>query len=389
MTWKNTDLSVGKTQIRFGSATDPAATAAEELWSQIGHAQAGLGLVFAANSYDSDALASALKRSFGKVPVIGCTTAGEIGPAGYLKDTLSGLTFGKTDLVFEAGLLNNVSSVSIAEGQSFAFALRRRLAHRVKRFDPYNCFALLLIDGLCCHEEIVSRAIFDGLGGISMVGGSAGDGLDFKQTALLFDGRFHTDAAVLLVAYTPHPFTTFKTQHFESSSQRLVLTRAIPEQRIACEINGLPAAAEYARVVGLDIGQLNPMVFSSHPMVVKIGGAEFVRSIQKVNPDGSMTFYCAIDEGIVFNVAKGVNLVDNLDALFDDITRRIGPPHLVIGYDCILRRLELEQSNRLDYVSRILRDHHVIGFNTYGEQFQGIHVNQTFTGIAFGGKGQA
>jgi len=26
----------------------------------------------------------------------------------------------------------------------------------------------------------------------------------------------------------------------------------------------------------------------------------------------------------------------------------------------------------------------VIGFNTYGEQFNGMHINQTFTGVAIG-----
>jgi hypothetical protein len=27
----------------------------------------------------------------------------------------------------------------------------------------------------------------------------------------------------------------------------------------------------------------------------------------------------------------------------------------------------------------------VIGFSSYGEQYRGMHVNQTFTGIAIGG----
>jgi hypothetical protein len=26
----------------------------------------------------------------------------------------------------------------------------------------------------------------------------------------------------------------------------------------------------------------------------------------------------------------------------------------------------------------------VVGFSTYGEQYNGIHVNQTFTGVAIG-----
>ena len=372
-------------RIGFSAQRDPAAAAAE-LWQSIAHDQAGLALVFVSSRYDCDALAPHLRRQFGTLPLIGCTTAGEIGPLGYMEDGIAGLTLGRNDLIYEAGLIEGVSGLDNRRGQAFAYGLRQRLAQRVESFDPSRCFALLLIDGLCGHEEHVARAIHDGLGGIPMVGGSAGDGMNFRQTTVLYDGHFCTDAAVLLVAATPHPFTTFKTQHFALGAQRMVVTSAIPERRIATEINGFPAAQEYARAVGLELGQLNPLVFSAHPMVVKIGGADFVRSIQKVNPDGGLTFFCAIDEGIVINVAKGVDLVDNLNTLFGDIEQRIGPPRLVIGCDCILRRLELMQNGSIDKVSAILRRHHVVGFSTYGEQFRGMHVNQTFTGIAIGAR---
>ena len=39
-------------------------------------------------------------------------------------------------------------------------------------------------------------------------------------------------------------------------------------------------------------------VFAAHPVVVRIGGQYFVRSIAKVNEDESLTFFCAIDEEI-------------------------------------------------------------------------------------------
>ena len=204
-------------QIRIGYSTQsvPAAVAAE-LWALIGHDQAGLALTFISNHYDRDTLADDLRREFGTVPIIGCTTAGEIGPQGYMEGGVSGLTLGRNDLIYEIGLIRDVSRLDPKCGQTFAYGLRQRLARRVPQFDPSGCFALLLIDGLCTREESVARAIHDGLGGIPMVGGSAGDGLNFHQTAVLYDGRFHRDAAVLLVAATPHPFTDFKTQHFIS-----------------------------------------------------------------------------------------------------------------------------------------------------------------------------
>jgi hypothetical protein len=32
----------------------------------------------------------------------------------------------------------------------------------------------------------------------------------------------------------------------------------------------------------------------------------------------------------------------------------------------------------------LYRKHGVVGFHTYGEQFNAMHLNQTLTGIAFG-----
>lgn len=120
-------------------------------------------------------------------------------------------------------------------------------------------------------------------------------------------------------------------------------------------------------------------------MVVVIGGTNYVRSIAKANSDGSLTFFCAIDEGMVLRVAHGANLVDNLEQTFAAIRAAIGEPQLIIGCDCILRRLEIVQARLIDRVEDVFRRNKVIGFNGYGEQYRGVHVNQTLTGIAIGG----
>jgi signal transduction histidine kinase len=108
-----------------------------------------------------------------------------------------------------------------------------------------------------------------------------------------------------------------------------------------------------------------------------------VRSIQKVNDDGSLTFFCAIDEGIVLTVARGVDMVAT------SRTRSLGrardrPPALVLGCDCILRYLETSQRGLPRSHRRDLRRQQRVGFATYGEQYNAMHVNQTFTGVAIG-----
>jgi len=109
-----------------------------------------------------------------------------------------------------------------------------------------------------------------------------------------------------------------------------------------------------------------------------------VRAIQSANSDGSLTFFCAIEEGLVLRLAHGEDLVENLKQSFAAFNAEIGPPQLVLGFDCVLRRMEITLNDLDDAVEDIFRSNNVTGFTTYGEQFRGVHVNQTLTGIAIG-----
>ena len=236
------------------------------------------------------------------------------------------------------------------------------------------------------EEEWVVSAIADMLGGIPVFGGSASDDLRFGPTFVSAGGGgFQTDAAVLLIVHSLSPFTLIGTQHFGPTPQKMVVTAADPAARVVSEINGDVAAEEYARLVGLPTDRLNPLVFAEHPVVVRVGGRHYVRSIQKVNPDGSLTFFCAIDEGIVLTIAEGLDIIACLEDDMAKVHDEIGYPRLIIGCDCILRRLEIERKGLAPRVSSILAANNVIGFNSYGEHIDGIHVNQTLTGVAIGG----
>ena len=204
------------------------------------------------------------------------------------------------------------------------------------------------------------------------------------KVTCISEGGFHRDSAVVALVNTSAPFKTFKTQHFVPTGERAVVTAADAERRIVSEIDGWPAAEAYARLVGTSVTNLNPGWFSAHPMVVVIDGTNYVRPIQKANPDGSLTFFCAVEEGLVFRRARGVNLIGDLERAFAEIQTEIGHPQLVIGCDCILRKLEVTDGGLLERVETVFLENNVVGFNSYGEQYGGVHVNQTLAGIAIG-----
>jgi hypothetical protein len=343
-----------------------------------------LVVFFCSSEYDLDALADEMTTLFHGVTVIGCTTAGEIGPAGYYDHGITGASFPADTCTAVAGRLGDLQRFEISAGVAFAQSLLQQLEARAPSAGPDNSFSFLLIDGLSRREEPVARALQDSLGDIVLFGGSAGDNLKLTRTWVFHNGAFHPDSAVLLLVSTRLPFRVFKTQHFVSEEERLVVTEADVSQRIVKEINGLPAAEEYARVIGAPVSELSPVRFAASPVVVAIDGTDYVRSIQRANPDGSLTFFCAIDEGLVLRVVRGVDLLGNLERTFDAIRAEIGPSQLVLACDCILRSLEVSQSGIKEAVADILRKNHVVGFNTYGEQYHGVHVNQTLTGIVLG-----
>lgn len=62
-------------------------------------------------------------------------------------------------------------------------------------------------------------------------------------------------------------------------------------------------------------------------------------------PKTANSVYCAIEEGLVFRVAKGIDLMANRDQTLEVITSAIGPPQAMLVFDCILRKLEIAQLN--------------------------------------------
>ncbi len=364
-------------------ATD-ARAAAREFHAAVAQPDMALVVFFCSGQYDLGALASELNRLFAGVQVVGCTTAGEFGPAGYRDRSISGASFPAASFAASSGRLRALQRFEIGQAQFLARELVRTLDRIEPAAAPANTFALMLIDGLSVREEAVTRALRASLGNIQWVGGSAGDGLRFGKSYVYFDDRFHDDSAVVVLVTTPVPFTTFKTQHFVPTSERVVITAADAEHRIVIEIDGWPAAKAYAELVGASVTSLDPRSFSAQPMVVVIDGTNYVRSIQKANSDGSLTFFCAIEEGMVLRLAQGVNLVEDLEHAFAEIQTAIGQPQAIIGCDCVLRKLEIAERGLVERVEAVFRANNVVGFNGYGEQYGGVHINQTLTGIAIG-----
>ena len=363
-------------KVRFGKSFHPdARTAVQELVAQTSEIKPDFLLFFCSPKYDLAALGQAIEAAF-ECPAIGCTTAGEIlSGEGYIEGSIICAAVASRRLAMRPFIIRDLR----------AFASEAKPMEAFSGLYRKHSFVLLLIDGLSMLEEAVIGRINQALNGlIPLIGASAGDGLDFRHTHVYYEGAFHENAAVMALFETTLPFRPFHIQHFEPSETRLVITAAEPSTRTVTEINGLPAAEEYASALGLTVAELGPSVFAANPLMLRVSGDYYVRSIKKMHPDGSLMFSCAVDIGIVLATVKpSRGLVENLEKSLNELQKTMKPA-LIFGSDCVLRRLELQRHGELEEAKRVLSRYPFIGFSTYGEQYFGAHVNHSLTALALG-----
>lgn len=384
---------MGQTDLRFGNSSGIAVAkskastveeAVKELVAELPSDELALVLIFLSPRYDPHHFVSEITGHFADTPVCGCTTAGELAPDGWDENSVVALAFSRADFGAVVRPILNLDNFRVEDGRRIGGELRQELLRTSPQVDRGSPFGLMLIDGLCRREEAVMSAVYASLDDIPIVGGSAGDGLRFERTWVFFDGTAHTNAALLILLNTSLPFRVFKCDNFEPQPQKMVVTEADIENRMVRELNAEPAAQEYSRVVGIMDAKLDPFSFASHPVLVRVGGSYYARSIQRVEPDGSLHFFCAIDEGMVLTAATSKSLVGATRDVFAETRDQIGDVSLYIGFECLLRRLDAEQHQLARDMSELYRQNRVVGFHTYGEQYGSMHVNQTFTGVAIG-----
>ena len=384
----NTDSGSVANGLRIATSDLPDATAAiadiaRALVGPRGHDDIAFLLVFASSRYDPHDLVAALDIHVPNAPHAGCSTAGEIGLEGLGDNGIVALALLASDFEIAAAAMEGLSDFGIEKGGELVLDLKRRFPPRVAA-STADIFALTLLDGLSQREELVLSALQRALDDIPLVGGSSGDALTFKDAFVFLDGRVLRDAGLLLLVRTRRPFRVFKSDHFEPTSKKMVVTACDPDARVVFELDAEPALSAFADAVGLEPHTLSGMSFAAHPLLVRVGGEYYCRSIQKMNADGSFSFYCAIDTGVVLTVAHTKDMAASLEDTLTQLAGELGGIDFVLGFDCVHRRLEAESRKIIQQISDVFRRFRVVGFNTYGEQFNAMHLNHTFTGVAFG-----
>jgi hypothetical protein len=364
---------------RAHSASLDCATAARDLRRELDADGASIVIFFCSPDYHIEELGVTLGRAI-TAPLVGCTTAGQLGQTGYVSGGITAVSLRSAHL---RATLYPIETLSNSEHVSEVGY--RAVASMIGRAPFTRTVGLLLLDGLANAEELVTATLHQSLGEVPLVGGSAAAACGAPAT-FVYDGRsFRSGAGVLALLDTTLPFATLKVQHVAPGPRKVVVTEADAERRLVHELNGKPAATEYARLLGVPASDLDARLCGDHPLVLSVGDEHFVRGVRSVNSDGSLAFSCAVEAGLILSIGTPLDPLGTLVTGFERLRERLPQPEVVIGFDCVTRRLQLERTGVLASVGDYLALQGVVGGCTFGEQFDAFHVNQTFTALALGG----
>lgn len=369
-------------------AGDAAATAA------LRGADAQLLVVFCSHTHDLEALLGAINDRSGGVPLIGCSTAGEIatggpGDAGVVVTALGG-----------AGFCASTASAQIA-GDDLRAAGAEVTGCVAACPEQAGRVLLLLTDGLAGDQQEVVRGAYSVVGATTpLVGGCAGDDLEMQRTYQLHNDRVLTHSVVGAALSSEGPMGIGVRHGWRRVGEPVLVTHSANnrvytlDDRRALDVymEHLDPPADARR---------DPAAFTRfalrHPLgLARRRGEEHVRFVGGADfEDGSLGLIAEVPQGGLAWFMEGdeESVLAATDAACADALAPLQgrPPLGAFAFDCIARRGILGDAGIAAEVERVARSTGgapVSGFYTYGEIARtrgqsGFH-NQTLVVLAMG-----
>jgi hypothetical protein len=347
-------------------------------------------MVFASFEYDLPQLLAGVTSVSGEVPVIGCSTSGEIGPWPELCNGVVVLCLAGAFQVttgYAIGLHEDPRMV----GDSVARALLPLPETRYR-------FTVMLTDSLAGDQQEMIRGVYGVLGAtVPLIGGGAGDNLGMVTSRQFYGGQIMQDAVVAASIGTDSP-VGFSLRHgWHRQGPAMVVTDSSgnsvhslddrPALDVYLERHAAPAGIEH-----------DPTAFTNfaltRPLAVARRGDVAVRHVLGADP-ASRSVVCAgsVPKGAAawFATGDADSTLASTGAVCADAIGRLGgvPLLALLVFDCAGRRAVLGDEGCVAeraLIGEQAGDAPLAGFYTYGEiartrGVQGFH-NQTIVAVA-------
>jgi len=361
------------------SSKDTIDEIVKEISSQFVLFDTKLLIFFASSKFAPEEISKKMQAAFPSALVFGCTTSGEIATGRMMDDSVVVMGFnGESILDAKIEIIEDLKDPEGVKKACDSFA--DHFGVPVAEMASREYVGIILVDGLSGSEESLIEKIGDSTN-VVFIGGSAGDDLKFSSTHLYANGKSYTNAAILALLKPGGEFTFVKTQSFCDLGKSLVVTKADEASRVVLEFNGKPAAAAYAEAVNTTVEDASKH-FMHNPVGLLIDEEPYVRSPQQIKDNGAMAFYCGVREGMELSLLESTDIIEDTRNAISQAKAESGRIIGILNFNCILRKLELNQKNLTKEYGDLFSTVSTAGFSTYGEQYIG-HINQTATMLVF------
>jgi hypothetical protein len=353
-----------------------------------------LVVVFCSDRYDLPQLLRGVNETSGGVPLIGCSTAGEIATAGPRDASVVVMVFGGE------GFSATTAAASAASGRLRLAGMGAAACMDDLPEHPHRVL-MLLTDGLAGDQSEIVRGAYSQVGaGVPLVGGCAGDDLKMTTTYQLHGNEVLEESVVAAAIGSDAPLGIGVRHGWRRVGEPMLITGSANNRVFT--IDELPALDVYLdRLDAPAEVRTDARAFTrfaqTHPLgLAARSGEEQVRFVGDADlEDRSIGCIAEVPQGGLAWLMEGddASVLGATDAACADALAPLEgqPPLGLIAFDCIARRGVLGDEGIRSEVERVAgngRGAPVAGFYTYGEiartkGITGFH-NQTLVVLALG-----
>jgi len=367
----------------FAAGRDPG-----ELARVLADRLAGPGLqiafVFADRRLDPAVLAGLDRRL--SAPVVGCSACGVLGsrdPGTELAEpAVVALGLYGDWLRVGIGVAESLSREALSHSHDAVHRAAAALGTTAGALDPGRHIAITLVDGRYDHEEAFCIGSAAAAPRIRFVGGCTSTDLDQGEaTSVWANGEALSDAGVVIVLDSEHPFHAVGSTHLVPTELKTVVTAS--SGRVIEELDGRPAAPRLRQLLA-SIGERLDEPRPSHAFARYLDGVPYVRSLYGVAGD-HLVLVCSVETGQVLRVMQPGDLIGTTRRdLATAATRVGGTVAALLGFSCVRRHSEALARGTAHELAAAYAGYPAVGFQTLSEQSGMLLVNHTLSGLAIG-----
>ncbi len=373
--------------------------AAAEIVEKLGRPKDGLVVYFAPRWLDQKRLHRAFADLLGdKVAFIGASSMHINLPLLRMRHNIAsdGFSLGVCAMAF-AGVKAEVASIDdVADGgvEKSLVALERlaKAANLDLKGDVSKHFLLFFCDGPTGHADAILDALFVRAPGLVLAGGGTAGALNLA-TGLVSSGWATTNqgtyrrGAALALVRTDLRFAAKMVTNYEATDNQFEITKG--EGKTLTELNGRPAAKEYARLLGHAPWHLGPSILPNfrlllqNPVGLVVDKQPYLRGIAAKQGNALRTVVGDARPGQMLRLMRRGDIVAATKKAVAEVTSELGKVAGTLMFSCAYRELEGNIINKQSEIEGALRMGPVAGLMCFGEYFQGLAVEQTLTLLAF------